>query len=178
MRLYLCLKLVLKTRYMKSALRMLMVHLHQGISSQIVDQRLITAQMRVWVRVIKCLFSDIKVHLSHVTITYTLEWLSPLTQKTSWWRHQMETFSVLLALCKGNSPASSEFPSQRPVMQSFGVFFDMCLNKRLSKQSWGWWFETPSLSLWCHCNDHGSIKLSCNHPHIQMLSINKNINCI
>ena len=25
-------------------------------------------------------------------------------------------------------------------------------NKRLSKQSWGWWFETPSWSLWCHCN--------------------------
>ena len=26
------------------------------------------------------------------------------------------------------------------------------LNKRLSKQSWGWWFETPSCSLWRHCN--------------------------
>ena len=26
------------------------------------------------------------------------------------------------------------------------------LNKRLSKQSWGWWFETPSRSLWRHCN--------------------------
>ena len=24
------------------------------------------------------------------------------------------------------------------------------LNKRLSKQSWGWWFETPSCSLWRH----------------------------
>ena len=27
------------------------------------------------------------------------------------------------------------------------------LNKRLSKQSWCWWFETPSRSLWRHCND-------------------------
>ena len=26
------------------------------------------------------------------------------------------------------------------------------LNERLSKQSWGWWFETPSRSLWRHCN--------------------------
>ena len=26
------------------------------------------------------------------------------------------------------------------------------LNKRLSKQSWGWWFERPTHSLWCHCN--------------------------
>ena len=29
------------------------------------------------------------------------------------------------------------------------------LNKRLSKQSWGWWFETLSRPLWCHCNEHG-----------------------
>ena len=27
-----------------------------------------------------------------------------LTWRTSWWRHQMETFSALLALCAGNSP--------------------------------------------------------------------------
>ena len=69
------------------------------------------------------------------------------------WSHQMETFSALLALCTGNSPVSGEFPSQRPVMRSFGVFFDRHLNKRLSKQSWGWWFETPSRSLWRQCND-------------------------
>ena len=31
-------------------------------------------------------------------------------------------------------------------------FFDLRLNKRLSKQSWGWWFEMPSRSLWRHCN--------------------------
>ena len=49
-------------------------------------------------------------------------------------------------------PLCGEFPSQRPVTRSFDVFFDLCLNKRLSKQSGGWWFETPSRSLWCHCN--------------------------
>ena len=47
---------------------------------------------------------------------------------------------------------TGEFPSQRPVTRSFDVFFDLRLNKRLSKQSWGWWFETPSPSLWRHCN--------------------------
>ena len=26
------------------------------------------------------------------------------------------------------------------------------LNKRLGKQSWGWWFEAPSRSLWRHCD--------------------------
>ena len=56
-----------------------------------------------------------------------------LVSNIAWWRHQMETFSVLLALCVGNSPVTGEFPSQRPVTQSFDVFFDMCLNKRLGK---------------------------------------------
>ena len=45
----------------------------------------------------------------------------------------METFSVLLAICAGNSPVPGEFPTQRPVMQSFDVFFDLRLNKRLSE---------------------------------------------
>ena len=58
----------------------------------------------------------------------------------SWWRHQIETFSALLAICAGNSPVTGEFPTQRPVTRSFDVFFDLRLNKRLSKQSWGWWF--------------------------------------
>ena len=35
-----------------------------------------------------------------------------------WWRHQMETFSALLAICAGNSPVPSEFPTQRPVTLS------------------------------------------------------------
>ena len=72
--------------------------------------------------------------------------------KQSWWRHQMETFSALLAICAGNSPVTSEFPSQRPVMRSFDVFFDLRLNKRLSNKSRGWWSEKPSRSLWRHCN--------------------------
>ena len=65
----------------------------------------------------------------------------------------METNSALLAICAGNSPVPGEFPAQRPVTRSFDVFFDLRLNKRLSKQPWGWWFETPSCRLWRHCND-------------------------
>ena len=69
-----------------------------------------------------------------------------------WWRHQMETFSALLAICAGNSPITGEFPAQRLVTRSIDVFFDLRQNKRLSKQSWGWWFETPSRPLWRHCS--------------------------
>ena len=64
------------------------------------------------------------------------------------WRHQMETFSALLAICAGNSPVPGEFPAQRPVTRNFDVFFDRQPDKRLSKQPWCWWFETPSWSLW------------------------------
>ena len=70
----------------------------------------------------------------------------------SWWRHQMETFSALLAICAGNSSVPGEFPAQRPVTRSFDVFFDLRLNKRLSKQSCGWGFETISRPLWRHRN--------------------------
>ena len=73
----------------------------------------------------------------------------------SWWRHQRETFSTLLALCEENPPVTGGFPSDRPV--SFDVFFDLRLNKLLSKHSRRRWFETPSRSLWCHCN--GKAKL-------------------
>ena len=70
----------------------------------------------------------------------------------AWWRHQMKTFSALLAICAGNSPVTDEFLAQRPVTRSFDVFFDLRLNIPLSKQWWGWWFETVSRPLWRHCN--------------------------
>ena len=72
--------------------------------------------------------------------------------RVPWCRHHMEAFSALLALCAGNSPVTGEFPSQKPVTRSFDVFFDLRLNKRLGKQSQGWWFETTSCPLWRHCN--------------------------
>ena len=73
--------------------------------------------------------------------------------QNTWWRPQMETFSALLAICAGISPVPGEFPAQRPVTRSFYVFFDLRLYKRLSKQSWGWWFETLSRPFWRQCNE-------------------------
>ena len=87
-----------------------------------------------------------------------------------WWRHHDIAMSVrfifiysnhpfimmmssngnifrVTGLGAGNSPVTGEFPSQRVLTRSIGVFFDLRLNKRLSQQSWGWWFETPSHSL-------------------------------
>ena len=70
----------------------------------------------------------------------------------AWWRYQMEAFFRVA------SPVCEEFtdhrwiPHTKASARSFDILFDLSLIKRLSKQSWGWWFETPSRSLWRHCN--------------------------
>ena len=91
------------------------------------------------------------------------------------WRHQMKTFSALLALCEGNPLVTGGFPSQRPVTRSFDVFFHLRLNKRLSKQSRRRWFETPSDSLLRHRDTNFLISvpadgLACNQvtAHVEL----------
>ena len=98
--------------------------------------------------------SQAKWHVNRTGIILDFHHISLLM---AWWRHQMETFSALLAICAGNSPVTGEFPAQRPGTPSFDVFFDLCLAKQLSKQGWGWWFETPSCPLWRHRNGMGLI---------------------
>ena len=58
-------------------------------------------------------------------------------------------FRVTGHLC-GEFTGPRWIPAQRPVTRSFNVFFDLRLNKRLSKQWWGWWFETLLHPLWRH----------------------------
>ena len=60
-------------------------------------------------------------------------------------------FRVTGHLC-GEFTGPGEFPTQRPVTRSFDVYFDLRLNKRLCKQSWGWWFQTLLCPLWRHSN--------------------------
>ena len=84
------------------------------------------------------------------------EWMSDLDQNPRKHVSMMTSsngniFRVTGPLC-GEFTGPGDFPTQRPVTQSFDVFFDLRLNKRLSKQPWGWWFETPLWSLWRQCN--------------------------
>ena len=67
-----------------------------------------------------------KLHITDPSID-----VSPVTDHDMMTSSNGNTFSVTGSLCE-------EFPSR--------------LNKRLSKQSWGWWFKAPSRSLWRHCN--------------------------
>ena len=105
---------------------------------------LLAIEAPLWIWYIHLFFAVCRQDYFHIASE-----LKPIT----WWRHQMETFFALLAICAGNSPVPGEFPTQRPVTQSFDVYFDLSPNKRLSKHSWGWWFETLSGPLWRHSND-------------------------
>ena len=104
-------------------------------------------------------------------VVNTWSWNSSTLVARNMIRHTARTIvsrpKPLLAIYSGNSPVTGEFPTQRPVTQSFDVFFDLRLNKRLSKQSWGWWFETPLRQLWRHCNVEGnhSLWVRCSSGH-------------
>ena len=89
------------------------------------------------------LYTDYKIDLQNICQSVPFATYLPMMTSSN-----ADIFRVTGHLC-------GEFtgPAQRPVTRSFGVFFDLRLNKRLSKQSWGWLFETPSRPLWRHRND-------------------------
>ena len=89
----------------------------------------------------------------------------------------METFSALLDICAEKSTVTVEFPTQRPVTQGFDVFFDLRLNKRLSKQWWGWWFETPPWTWWSHCNGHWPFVLAWVYWYLCMVIVSNSCLC-
>ena len=118
----------------------------------------ILSNSQVLMPILICLTAENKIHIFSITLYVLALWQSvyempmPTVASLALGRHQMKIFPALLSLYEGNSPVTGEYPSQRPVTRSFDVFFDLWLNKRLSKQSWYWWFETPSRSWWRHFN--------------------------
>ena len=63
-------------------------------------------------------------------------------------------FSVIMMTSSNGNIFRVTGPLCGPVTRSFDAFFDLRLNKRLNKQSRRRWFDTPSWSLWRHCNDY------------------------
>ena len=80
-----------------------------------------------------------------------------------------DTMSHQIVFCHDEVTKLKHFPRYRPFVRGIHwspvnsthkgqwrgalMFSLICaLNKRLSKQSWGWWFETLLCSLWRHCN--------------------------
>ena len=95
------------------------------------------------------LWMTVNIILSYVT-TVRAHWMYLWVRQHLMTSSNGNIFCVTGHLCR---EFTGEFPAQKPVMQSFDAFFHPCLNKRLSKQSWGWWFETSSHPLWRHCNE-------------------------
>ena len=80
------------------------------------------------------------------------------------WRHQMQTFSALLALCVGNSPVTSELPSQKPVKRCFDFFY-----LRLVKN--GWLNNRKAGDLRRHCSHYDVIVMYTKHPVLLKLFV-------
>ena len=60
-------------------------------------------------------------------------------------------FRVTGHLC-GEFTGHRWIPHTKASDAELSFFFDLRLNKQLSKQSCSWWFEMPSRALWHHCN--------------------------
>ena len=89
-------------------------------------------------------------YLQHDSLTY-MDNTEILLFRTMMTSSNGNFFCVTGPLC-GEFTGTGEFPAQRPVTRSFDVFYDLRLNKRLSKQPWGWWFETSPWWLWRQSN--------------------------
>ena len=82
-----------------------------------------------------------------------MHWSSTLIRLSMMTSSNGNIFRVTGLLC-GEFTGHQWIPRTKPVTRSFDVFFDLRLNKRLSKQSRGWWIETPSRPLWRNYNDY------------------------
>ena len=91
-------------------------------------------------------------HLRNYVLRFVLLWfvtvLVPIGMMTS---SNGIIFRITGLLC-GEFTGPRRLPRTKASKASFHVFFDLRLNKRLSKQSWGCWFETLSRPLWRHCD--------------------------
>ena len=82
------------------------------------------------------------INLLHIDFQGTRSSLEILFNAYPWWCHQMETFSALMAIYRGihRSPYNSPYKGQWRGALIF-CLHDLRLNKRLNKQSSGWWLR-------------------------------------
>ena len=98
-------------------------------------------------------------HGGAISLANIYWWISPLAIYTApeWYKFMMTPSNGNIFLVTGH--LCGPFTGHRWIPRTtasdvlgFDVFFDLRMNKRLSKQSRGWWFETLLGSLWRHCN--------------------------
>ena len=90
--------------------------------------------------------------------------------QTAWWRHQMETFSALLALCAGNSPVTGEFPALKWIFWTGGFSRDWILR---------WVSESFPICKQCPCSGCGTNMHTYKHTFttMYMISYSNMISC-
>ena len=89
----------------------------------------------------------IPVQMASYTANVSIWWRHHGTGKLGSWDAWFESWPRQMTSSNGNI-----FRAQRPVTRSFDDFFDLHLNKWISKPWWGWWFEASSRPLWRHSN--------------------------
>ena len=125
--------------------------------------------------------AKLQIYTLNLTTTFSHYKKNPITfeQECTWWRHQMETFSALLAICARNSPVPGEFPAQRPVTRSFdGRPADLsnmiCLLAAVVK------FKCCGIFVFeCNRSDSTAQKIGCcTHPETLYISPNPHSQCV
>ena len=106
--------------------------------------------------IVKGMITYIRTAINFPKMNCAVTWPMVLLMMTS---SNGNIFCVTGHLC-GEYTGPRWIPHTKPVTRSFDVFFDLRLNKRLSKQPWGWWLKTPSRSLWRHSNGMFSIDVT------------------
>ena len=146
-----------------------------------------------WRRLMKCLFSacDLKtwpvicfVAQCCVWLRFILGLVVAITDCSFLFLEIILIFHLLTRTSSNENifrvtgPLCGEFTGHRWIpltkasdARSLDVFSDLCLNKRLSKQSWSWWFETPS----CHYDVIVMYSVTCTKSMEYNILFNKNI---
>ena len=145
---------------------------HSGVAAKVITPHIQgnTAECRSnAVQFITILQTALRWQQQNVNQTWNLQ-QTPHTSP-SWATYEV---AIMISLNKLErvitAPHTGEFPTQRPVMQSFDVFFDLRMNKRLSKPSRRRWFETLSRSLWRQSNEY--VIVCCN------IACYKEVHCV
>ena len=124
--------------------------IHNNFPALISDNGLAPTRRQAIISTNDCKFIDASLCLNELTnhndYTHNYNPRFNKVERGVYWFHL-----VCLSIC-GQNHVTGEFTPKRTVTRSFDVFVDLRLNKRLSKQSWGRQFETPSCSLYHHCN--------------------------
>ena len=118
----------------------------------LVKKQAIILRIITWKRKFGWKQNNFSIDITFLKETMTTSWQGNVFRLNALPKYMMTSSNGNIFRVTGHLSGPGEFSTQRPVTRSFDVYFDLRPNKWMSKQSWGWWFETLSCSLWRHRN--------------------------